>query len=315
MQFTDYIKHPSFAMSEGSIFEKLRRHPGVEFDPFVYHATLIYNDEYRALLEQVHRDYLDIGQRHQLPMFALTDTWRANQERIQQSSFRNQNINQDNVSFIRQLRDSYGPDASPIFVGGTMGPKGDAYTPQEALAADNAERFHMPQIEALAGSGVDFLFVATLPALSEAIGMARAMAATKLPYILSFVLRKDGTLLDGTPLAEAMDRIDNATAHPPIGYAVNCVHPSIFKDGLSALEQHEASLSQRIVSFQTNTSARDPQELDGLEELETEEPDVLAELMISAHEQFHTPFMGGCCGTDTAHIESLARTYKASLKH
>jgi homocysteine S-methyltransferase len=315
MQFKDYIENPSFALSEGSIFEKLRRNPTVEFDPFVYHATLIYHNDFRAILEQVHRDYLDIGQRHQLPMFALTDTWRANQERIQQSKFRNQDINQDNVSFIRQIHDSYGPDASPIFVGGTMGPKGDAYTPEEALSPDDAAQFHQPQIEALAAAGVDFLFVATLPALSEAIGMARAMAATNLPYILSFVLRKNGTLLDGTPLAEAMDRIDNATAQPPIGYAVNCIHPSIFKDSLSALEQHEASLPQRIVSFQANTSARDPRELDGLEELETEEPDVLADLMISAHEQFHTPFMGGCCGTDTNHIESLARTYKASLKH
>jgi homocysteine S-methyltransferase len=314
MQFDQFIRTASFALSEGSIYERLRRNPAVEFDPYIFHATLIYDARYASILEQVHREYLDVGQRYQLPMFALTDTWRANQERISQSRFREHKVNQDNARFIARLRDSYGPTASPIFIGGQIGPRGDAYTPEEALPPAEAEQFHTPQLEAFAEARVDFLYAATLPALSEAQGIAKAMAKQGLPYILSFVIRRDGTLLDGTPLALAIETIDGTTPKSPTGYAVNCVHPAIFIDGLAALEKYSPALTQRILSFQANTSAKDPKELDALSELETEKPEILAELMLKAHRQFHTPFFGGCCGTDTSHIECLASAHKAILQ-
>jgi homocysteine S-methyltransferase len=265
------------------------------------------------ILEQVHREYLDVGQRYHLPMLALTDTWRANQERIRQSRLHAYKVNQDNARFIAGLRDSYGPTASPIFIGGQIGPRGDAYTPEEALPPAEAEHFHAPQLEALAEAQVDFLYAATLPALSEAQGIATAMAKLGLPYMLSFVIRRDGTLLDGTPLARAIETLDDTLPKSPTGYAVNCVHPTVFSDGLAALEKHGPALTKRILSFQANTSAKDPKELDGLGELETEKPEILAELMLRAHRQFHIPFLGGCCGTDTSHIECLASAHKASF--
>jgi homocysteine S-methyltransferase len=314
MTFEKFIAATSFALSEGSIYERLRRNPAVEFDPYIFHASLIYDDRYALYLEQVHREYLDVGQHYHLPMFTLTDTWRANQERIHQSKFRNHKVNQDNAQFLARLRDSYGSTASPIFIGGQIGPRGDAYTPEEAPPAEEAEQFHMPQLEAFTEGHVDFLYAATLPAFPEAQGIARAMAKQGLPYFLSFVIRGDGTLLDGTPLSQAMDVIDDTSPRPPTGYAVNCVHPTIFIAGLTALEKQNPKMTRRILSYQANTSAKDPKELDGLEELETEQPEILAEKMLLAHNQFHTPFMGGCCGTDTSHIECLANAYQASLQ-
>jgi homocysteine S-methyltransferase len=314
MQFEQFIETASFSLSEGSIYERLRRNPAVEFDPYLFHASLIYNKEYALVLEQVHREYLDVGQSYHLPIFTLTDTWRANQERINQSVFRDHKVNQDNARFIAKLRDSYGSTASPIFIGGQIGPKGDAYTPEEALSPAKSEQFHAPQLEALAEGQVDFLYAATLPALSEAHGIAAVMAKQGLPYILSFVIRRDGTLLDGTPLAQAIKIIDNTIPKPPTGYAVNCVYPTVFSDGLAALEKQSPALTKRILSFQANTSAKDPKDLDGSSELETEKPEILADLMLQAYQRFHTPFFGGCCGTDTSHIECLASAYKASLQ-
>jgi methionine synthase I (cobalamin-dependent) len=46
-------------------------------------------------------------------------------------------------------------------------------------------------------------------------------------------------------------------------------------------------------------------------ELITEEPELLSELMIESHQKFHTKFLGGCCGTDTRHIEQLAMKHSA----
>jgi homocysteine S-methyltransferase len=312
MKMEAFLETGSFGLSEGSMYERLRRHTAIVFDPYLAHAALIYEPKAASLLEQMHREYLDVGQRHGLAMFALTDTWRANQERLGHSQFKGGPVNQDNARFLAHLRDSYGPQAQPIFVGGNIGPRGDAYKPAEALAPTEAERFHTPQLEALVEGGVDFLCASTLPAFSEAQGIAAAMAKTGRPYWLSFVIRPQGTLLDGTLLEHAIETLD-AGPKPPQGYAVNCVHPSVFQAGLRAVAKRSPAAVKRIQCFRANASEKSPEELDGLEELDAGEPETLADLMVQCHEQFGTVFMGGCCGTDTRHIQSLARRHKALL--
>lgn len=304
------LRFPAFALAEGSVYERLRRFPNIPFDPHLAHAGLIYDDRAASVLESVHREYFEVAQRYGLALVAATDTWRASQARIRQSAFRDRAVNRDNARFMAALRASYGPAAHPIYLAGLMGPRGDAYRPDEALSATEAERFHTPQIEALAGSGVDFLMAATLPAFSEACGIAAAMAKSGRPYLLSFVIQADGRLLDGTPLDLVAKTLDD-TPVPPMGYAVNCVHPTIFDAGMTALARRAPSLVRRVLSYQANTSARRPEELDGLAELETEVPDVLADMMLRVHQRFHTPILGGCCGTDSRHLDSLARAYRA----
>ena len=195
-------------LGEGSLYERLRREPAVRFDPDLAHATLVYDDDARAVLERTHREYLDIGQAHGVPMLTASDTWRANRERHHRSPFRGRPVNQDNVRFLQGLRASYGRDAAPIAIGGSIGPRGDGYRPEEALDRAAAAAFHTPQVAALAEARPDYLIGNTLPAVSETHGIADAFAATGLPYILSFVVRADGTVLDGTPLRAAIDTID-----------------------------------------------------------------------------------------------------------
>ena len=311
MRFVDHIRSHAFSLSEGSIYERLRRNPSIAFDPQLAHATLIYDSEAAKILQQVHQEYLDVGQKYQLAMFALTDTWRASQERIDKSEFRHKRVNQDNAAFLDTIRTGYNNRAAPIYLGGLLGPKGDAYKPEESPPRDEAEEYHTPQIEALAESNIDFLYASTMPAFAETLGMAAVLSRTELPYVLSFVVRPNGRLLDNTPLDEVVREMDSMR-NPPTGYAINCVHPSVFSEALSILKAKDESLLSRLLSFQANTSAKRPEELDALEELETEEPQTLAELMVGIQKEFKTVFMGGCCGTSTAHIECLAQTYQNS---
>lgn len=309
MRFEEFVADTStasVALSEGSIFERLRRDPAVEYDPYIFHASLIYNDHARQVLEGIHREYVDVAQKYQLPIFMLTDTWRASAERIKASNFKGHKVNQDNVSFVSDLRAGYG-DSIDIFIGGLTGPRGDAYKPEEALSKEEAEVFHAEQLSALVEGGVDFLYAATLPAVSEAQGIAAAMSKFGLPYMLSFVVYDDGTVLDGTPLGRAMEIVDDSAFTPPLGYAINCVHPEIFSKAMLALERENKFYGQRILSYQANTANLRPEELNDAADLITEEPDLLANLMMNAQHSFHTKFMGGCCGTDTRHIEQLAR--------
>jgi len=249
---------------------------------------------------------VDVAQKYHLPIFMLTDTWRANPERIAASDFRGNKVNQDHVRFLSDLRAGYGTSMD-IFIGGLIGVHGDAYKPEQALSRAEAVSFHAQQLAALAEAGVDFLYAAPIPAVTEAQGIAAAMSKFGLPYMLSFVIYAEGTLLDGTPLGEAMDMIDDAVSAPPIGYAINCVHPKIFSSAMHALEKERAAYSRRILSYQANTANLRPEELNEATELITEEPEILAELMAEAEHSFHTKFMGGCCGTDTRHMEQLAK--------
>jgi homocysteine S-methyltransferase len=63
---------------------------------------------------------------------------------------------------------------------------------------------------------VDFLYAPTFPAVEEALGAAIAMGETGLPYVISFVLERDGRVLDGTPLHTAIERIDATAAPAPL---------------------------------------------------------------------------------------------------
>src|SRR3954468_14940014 len=214
MSAAEHLLAADLILAEGSLYERLRREPAVAFDAQIAHAGFVYDDHARDVLERTHREYLDIGQAHRLPMLTVSDTWRGNRARQDRSDFRDLPVNQENVRFLRELRASYGADAAPIVIGGSIGPYGDAYQPGAALTREAAAAFHAVQVEALAEAGPDFLIGNTLPAVSEALGIADAFAATGLPYVPSFVVRADGALLDGTPLAEAIAVVDDTAAAP-----------------------------------------------------------------------------------------------------
>ena len=303
MDFAQSIAARRIMLAEGSVYERLRRHPGITFHPAMRHGVLVYDPAGRAAEADVHTSYIAAAKAAGLPLVMLSDTWRANAENIAASAFSERPVNQDNIAFLKALRAASGHE---IFIGGQSGCRGDAYRPEEALDAETAYVFHRPQIEALAEAAPDFLFAATLPALSEARGIARAQAETALPYLLSFVLRPGGTLLDGTPFAEAIRSLDE-TDRAPLGYAVNCVHPRVLASALLQLEHEAPSLLPRVIFFQANTSALSPEELAASDTLLTEAPDSLAEQICALQRHYGLPVTGGCCGTDEHHIAALGR--------
>ncbi len=301
MSLQNLLNSQQYILSQGSVFELLRRSPEVEFDDHVFHAGLIYHEVYASVLERVFRDYIDIGMETGLPVMVGTATWRANSERVRASAFAGRTVNEDNVLFLQQIRDSYAGFDIPILILGDIGPRGDAYNPAEALQAESAQKFHRDQIRALAGAGVDGLQASTLPALSEAIGIARAMAETGLPYFISFVVDRSGCLLDGTRLDFAIEAVD-AAADGTALFSINCVHPTNL---LRALETNP-SIEGRIVSFCGNTSDLSAAELDGMAELQTEDPEKFAranQLLWQAH---GIRIVGGCCGSTPEHIRQIA---------
>lgn len=302
IDFSTLIARRLPALTEGSIYERLRRDPEIALDAEIRHGGLVYLAPEK--LAALHRGYFDVARAAHLPMLALTDTWRTSAERIAASAFAGRPVNRDSVVFLRRLCADY----NGLYVGGLMGCRGDAYRPGEALSEAAATDYHRPQAEALAEAGPDFLIASTLPAVSEACGLAQAMAATGCPFLISFVVRRNGCVLDGTPLAEAVARIDDAA--PPAGYAINCVHPTVAAAALERLRETSAATLARVVCFQANTSDLDPDALNNIAELQTEAPEDLAREMRAVRD-LGVPVLGGCCGTDERHIAEIGRLFFA----
>ena len=307
MNFETLLRTERHILSAGSVYELLRRSPEVVFDEHIFHAGLIYDKHFADVLAGVFRSYIDRAVASGLSIAIGTATWRANEERIRASVFSERAVNEDNVRFLNGIRNGYADSPISILIAGDIGPRGDAYKPDEALDTETALKFHAYQIERLASSNVDYLQASTIPAVSEAMGIALAMAKTGLPYVISFVVDESGCLLDGTRLAEAIARIDDAVGENSARYAINCVHPTIL---LRALDKNP-EVEGRIISFCGNTSDLSAAELDGMEELQTQDPVAFASVnkqLLDAHD---IPIVGACCGSNPDHIHEIAGFLKS----
>ena len=307
MGFLDAVQTAPVFLTEGAVIERLRRDQTVVLDPHVLHAGFIYDERGREALRRLYRQYLDIGSAFDLPMMVCTPTWRANPVRLQRAGLAHRDVNGEGVRFAAAIRDEYGAYAKRVFVGGLLGCAGDAYKPEEGLSVDRAAAFHGAQTRALAAAGADFLLAATLPNVAEAQGMAMAMGECPVPYMLSFVLGRNGRLLDGTSLHDAVSGIDAAVTPRPLFYMVNCVHPTVFEAALASAPAQVRHVNDRIIGLQANASAKSPEELEGLSYVDADPPEVLADGMARVYRRFGTKILGGCCGTDHHHIEWIAR--------
>ncbi|HWQ57222.1 MAG TPA: homocysteine S-methyltransferase family protein [Bryobacteraceae bacterium] len=291
MDFARMLANEPAVLTEGAVVERLRRDPLVELNPLVAHAAFPANPATAAALGGIYKEYLEIGRAARLPMICTTPTWRANPERTALAGLDTRAVNIAAVRFLLAIREEY----EGVWVGALMGCRGDAYRPEEALGRAEAARFHAVQVAALAEAGPNFLFAATMPEASEAAGMAEAMARSGLPYIISFIIKPEGCLLDGTPVTEAIRRIDAEVSPAPLAYFVNCVHPSAMH------VRHP-----RLLGFQGNTSRKPPHQLEGLPELDTEEPAEFARAVLALGGRCGLRVFGGCCGTDARHIRAIA---------
>ena len=139
-----------------------------------------------------------------------------------------------------------------------------------------------------------------LPSVAEAGGIAEAMGQTGLPYVISFVIDRGGYVLDGCSLPDAVSSIDAEASHPPLGYMVNCAHPSFL-----CADRQPATLFQRLIGYQANASSLDHCELDGASELQADDVAEWGREMRRLNRDYGVKILGGCCGTGVEHLRTL----------
>jgi S-methylmethionine-dependent homocysteine/selenocysteine methylase len=303
-QFEKCFTSSKFILTEGAIVERLKSEFHLTMDQCVNHAGLIYTNP--DILAKLYKQYIAVAQKHDLPIMLMTPTRKVNAKSMKYSDFMDQNLIVDACEFMNKIKDEYPSFKDKIFIGGLLGCKGDAYQSDDALVVEEAFQFHQIQVAEFKKGAIDFMFAGIMPALSEAIGMARAMATSGIPYIISFMIRKDGCLLDGTSITEAIRIIDAKVSPQPVCCVSNCVHPANLLLALENEVNRDSPQLKRFLGIQANASSLSPEELNNCGILQQENFDEMIDQMNYLHEKFHFKILGGCCGTNDQFIDKLA---------
>jgi homocysteine S-methyltransferase len=311
--FEEAVRGGSPILTDGGIETRVMFETDVALPEHVGAAGLVEDPAGGPVLRRIYESYAAAARPSGLPVIIGTPTFRASPNFARQAGLiedpagATRRLNASAAAMHREIRERSGP--YPVFVAGVIGPSGDAYNPGEALPAGEAREYHAVQAEALAEAGVDFLYAPTFPAVEEALGVSMAMAATGVPRVVSFVLARDGRVLDGTPLRAAIERIDAEA--PPLFYSISCVHTSVVERMLRAEAGTPGLAGDRLLELKANASSLSTEELVKLDHLEGDDPERFAAGMWEIHRDFGLRVLGGCCGTDDRHIRALAARFAA----
>ena len=262
---------------------------------------LLEDESGRDILRQIYQSYADVGVRYGLPIQLGTPTWRASRKWTNDVV----RVNAAAVELLCEVAQH--ASGARIIVAGVIGPASDGYAPGEALNEEDAFAYHCEQAATLAERNVDLLYAPTFPALSELYGVARAMAQTGRPYVLAPMLHPDGTMLDGTALAEAIASIDAGVSPAPQHYIIGCLYPTHAQSALRAMRAARPDIVARVRGLKANASPLSPEELDKLDHLAATDCQTWAQDEIACAREFDLTILGGCCGTDQRYIEALAQ--------
>jgi homocysteine S-methyltransferase len=215
------------------------------------------------------------------------------------------------IAFLREVADPYEDQIGEILIGGMLGPRGDAYSLNRTITAEEAEDYHGFQLEVLKRTGVDFVSAVTFNNVAEAVGVARAAARIRVPLNIAFTLDSDHRLKSGPSLKEAVEAVDaQAGDARPDFYGINCSHPLEFEPALEA-----GDWISRLRSLRPNASAKDKIDLCQIGHLEDGDPVDLGKRMgVLARRYPHIDIFGGCCGTWAPHLDEIARNVRQTVR-
>jgi S-methylmethionine-dependent homocysteine/selenocysteine methylase len=283
------IFHDGLALPDFAAFDVLRQPEGSD------------------ALRKYFRSYAEIARRHGVGVVLETATWRASADWAARLGYSREELadaNRQAVDLLEEIRREFQDGKTPVVISGCIGPRGDGYNPTALMTVDDAEAYHAEQITTFAATSADLVTAITMNYVEEAIGVTRAAVAAAMPIVISFTVETDGRLATGQTLQSAIEQVDAETSSAPAYYMINCAHPTHFSPTL----RHPAAWIDRIRGIRANASAMSHAQLNESPVLDEGNPEELG----AQYAQLRTGLknltvMGGCCGTDDRHVESIAR--------
>ncbi len=290
-------------LTDGGLETTLVFLEGIDLPDFAA-FPLLESDDGRAALDRYYAPYLDLAEQIGAGFVLDTPTWRANRDWGKRLGYDDEalgEVNRRAVHYIKGLADSR-PSLTTV-LNGVVGPRGDGYVVGDVMSGQDAADYHSLQARAFAAAGAQMMTAVTMTYAGEAIGVVQAATAEGLPVVASFTTETDGRLPSGQDLGEAITEVDEATDGAAAYFMVNCAHPTHFA---GVLEQGGSWL-ERVKAVRANASTMSHAELDDATELDRGDVAGLARHYGDLRRVLpDMRVVGGCCGTDGAHIAAIA---------
>lgn len=294
-----------FFLTDGGIETTLIFLEGHELPDFAaFH--LFRSKEGEAALRKYFGTYAGLAQRFGTGLILESATWRASPDWGARLGYGAKDLETANcraIALLEDIRGEFEGDTASVVISGCVGPRGDGYNPGKTMSDKDAESYHTAQIRSFRDTEADMVTAITMNYIEEAIGIARAAERAAMPVAISFTVETDGRLPTGQALGAAIEQTEAATSGYPAYYMVNCAHPTHFEHVLRA----GGPWTKRIRGLRANASRKSHAELNDSTELDIGDPAELGAQhakLKSALSQLNV--LGGCCGTDHRHVESIA---------
>lgn len=293
-------------MTDGGLETTLIFHDKVDL-PYFAAFDLLKDEKGTAVLRRYYASYAELARTHRVGLVLEAPTWRANPDWAAKLGYDRQTLadaNRKGISLLLKIRASYETPQTRIVISGNLGPRGDGYRPGAGMSVQQAQDYHSAQIDTFAQTDADMVAAFTMNYVEEAIGIAAAAKSAGMPLALSFTVETDGRLPSGQTLEEAITRTDDASGGYPVYYMINCAHPTHFDKVLRG----NGEWLQRIRGLRANASRRSHAELDDSADLDAGDAQELGALYGALRTSLpRLSVVGGCCGTDHTHVDSICR--------
>ncbi|MFZ1396854.1 MAG: homocysteine S-methyltransferase family protein, partial [Candidatus Promineifilaceae bacterium] len=246
-----------------------------------------------AVVADIHRAYIEAGSD-----IIETNSFGANRYKLAEYGLQNQ-VQQINAAAVNIARRVIGSAFREVWLAGSVGPLGVRLAPLGRVTLAEAADAFREQIEALVAEGVDLLVLETMSDLYEmetAVSVARELAP-ELPIVAQMTFtRDDRTLLGHAPSVVAQ----RLAALDVDAIGVNC-------SGGPAQVLRLLLMMRQIAPGKLLAAAPNagwPEQTERGRMLYPATPDYFGQYT-QALVEAGAVLVGGCCGTDEAHIAAM----------
>jgi len=279
------VMNGELLLLDGATGTELNRR-GVETGLPMWSANALTTDTGLKVLRQIHVDYLNAG-----ADILTANTFRTHRRALAGKAHAARELTRRAVATAQEAVAEFG---QPAQVAGSVAPLEDCYRPDLVPQDEELLDEHSDRILDLIECGVDLILIETINSIREAAIMAKLAGFTGTPVIVSFVCGRDGKILSGETLTEAVGQL------LPLGVSaigVNCGPTPALAKPLAEL-QVACGHDFPLIAY-GNIGHAD--EVTGWINTDSENPTAYCEHAT----RWPVKIVGGCCGTTPEHIHQL----------
>lgn len=251
-------------------------------------ASLLTNPD---LIKQIHKDYINAGAR-----IIITNTFRTTKRTFQKVGMEDKAREATILAckLAKEARKECGED--DVLIAGSMAPLEDCFRPDLVPSYKELKKEHLEYANNLKEGDVDFLLGETMISLREIKAVCEAAKKIGLPLAISFCCDKNGNLLSGEKLEDAVKLVEK---YSPVFLSLNCMSMSLIDKVLKNLQK----MTSLPVAVYGQGDGK-PSDGEGWKFKGKSRPSIYSKYA-EGWLRNGAQIIGGCCGTNPEYIKRL----------